>query len=72
MELGLLNRFNIVFDKFSLLELVIVDLRNLIRIRLNIETNSPLNQTKVGFIFIGLNSLSLLSITWHKLSSADL
>ena len=43
------------------------------RTRLNIQSYSTLKPTKVGFIFIGPNSLvepkSLqLSITWHKLS----
>ena len=32
--------------------------RVLMRIRPNIETYSPLKPTKVGFIFIGANSLS--------------
>ena len=32
--------------------------RDLMRIRLNIEPYSPLKPTKVGFIFIGPNSLS--------------
>ena len=32
--------------------------RDLMRIRLNIEPYSPLEPTKVGFIFIGPNSLS--------------
>ena len=32
--------------------------RVLIRTRLKIEPNSPLKPTKVGFIFIGPNSLS--------------
>ena len=32
--------------------------RVLLRTRLNLEPYSPLKPTKVGFIFIGLNSLS--------------
>ena len=32
--------------------------RELVRIRLNIETNAQLKPTKVGFSFIGPNSVS--------------
>ena len=32
--------------------------RELIKIRLNIETNSPLKPTKIVFFFIGPNSVS--------------
>ena len=46
--------------------------RVVMRTRLNSEHYSPLKPTKVGFVFIGPNTLSRaveLSITWHKLLS---
>ena len=47
--------FNIGFDGFSWLELA--DSIHFFRIRLNIETNSPLNSTNVDFVFSVAHSL---------------
>ena len=56
VNLCLFLKFKIVFGEFSWLELA--DSRELIRKRLNIESNSLLKPTKVGFIFIGPYFLS--------------
>ena len=50
------NRFNIIFDGFSWVGIGAFWV--FMRTRLNIEPYSPLKPTKVGFIFIGPNSLS--------------
>ena len=52
--MSLLNRFNFVFGGFSWLELAVS--LDLSRTRLNIETNSILKPSKVGFILIGPKS----------------
>ena len=64
--MGLLNRFDIVFGGFSWFELA--DSRDLIKIRLNNETNSPqcTKPTKVGFIFIGPNFFTHPSTSLHS------
>ena len=49
------NRFNILFGIFIV---GIGAFRVLMRTRLNIEPYSPLKPTKVGFIFIGPNSVN--------------
>ena len=49
---------NIVFD--GILPVGMVFFLDLIRIRLNIETNSPLNPSDVDYIFIWPNSLSVV------------
>ena len=62
--LGLSNRFNITFSGFSWLELA--GSWDLIRIRLNIETYSPLKPTMVDFIFIGSNSSGLIGGSYRS------